>query len=35
MKQIQLPSPLNWLTCEREDQVWAEFKSMYEKSTGN
>ncbi len=28
----QLPSSSSWLTGEREDHVWTEFKSMYEKS---
>ncbi|CAF1061454.1 unnamed protein product [Adineta ricciae] len=32
-KQQQLPSSSNWLTGEREDPVWTEFKSMYERST--
>ncbi|CAF1090402.1 unnamed protein product [Adineta ricciae] len=33
MKQQQLPSSSSWLTGEREDPVWTEFKSMYERST--
>ncbi|UJR37882.1 hypothetical protein I4U23_030572 [Adineta vaga] len=31
-KQQQLPSSSTWLTGEREDHVWTEFKSMYERS---
>jgi hypothetical protein len=31
-KQQQLPSTATWLTGEREDKVWAEFKSMHERS---
>lgn len=31
-KQQQLPSTPSWLTGEREDHVWTEFKSMYERS---
>ncbi|CAF1366919.1 unnamed protein product [Adineta steineri] len=31
-KQQQPPSASNWLTGEREDHVWVEFKSMYEKT---
>jgi len=32
IKQQPLPSSATWLTEEREDHVWSEFKSMYEKS---
>ncbi|CAF1273320.1 unnamed protein product [Rotaria sp. Silwood1] len=32
IKQQQLPSSSTWLTGEREDPAWMEYKSMYEKS---
>ncbi|CAF2707256.1 unnamed protein product [Rotaria sp. Silwood2] len=31
-KHQQLPSSSTWLTGEREDSAWMEYKSMYEKS---
>ncbi|CAF4656898.1 unnamed protein product, partial [Rotaria magnacalcarata] len=31
-KQQQLTSTVTWLTGEREDPAWMEYKSMYDKS---
>ncbi|CAF4292984.1 unnamed protein product, partial [Rotaria sp. Silwood2] len=31
-KQLDPPSPLTWLTSEREDLVWTEYQTLYAKS---